>query len=91
MVLRFARAEKPRALVAIDASHTYILAMGEKEIIERPGRPNKIVSRRERMRSRVWVCSNCGIVTTSPEPIHCPVLCARCGGIAFETANPRLQ
>ena len=77
--------------MAIDASHTYILAMDEKEIIELLGQPNKIVSRRERMRSRVWLCSKCGIVTTSPEPIHCPALCARCGGIFFETAEPQLQ
>jgi hypothetical protein len=62
--------------------------MDEKEVIERP---DKIVSLRERMRSRGWVCSSCGNLTTAAEPIPVPAPCERCREIAFETTDPRPQ
>ena len=36
-----------------------ILAMDEKDIIERLGPPDNIIGRSERTRSRVWLCSSC--------------------------------
>jgi hypothetical protein len=58
--------------------------MDEKDVIDRLGPPDEIVSREDRMRSRAWVCSTCRKLVTSPTPIPVPAPCSLCHGIAFE-------
>ena len=65
----------------------YSCEMDEKDVIERLGPPDEIKSRKDRMRSRGWVCSTCREVTTTPEPHPLPAPCVRCGGIFFETVR----
>jgi hypothetical protein len=59
----------------------------ERDAIERLGRPDEIVGREDRMRSRSWLCSTCRTVTTTAEPLPIPAPCAKCGGIFFETVE----
>jgi hypothetical protein len=47
------------------------------------------MGRRERINSRAWVCSTCREVVTSLQPVPVPAPCAKCGGIAFEAAEPQ--
>jgi hypothetical protein len=61
--------------------------MDEHDVIDRLGPPDKIVSRKDRMRSCAWVCSTCREVVTSSAPIPVPAPCIRCSGIAFETVE----
>jgi rubrerythrin len=78
-------------VVARTGQKPYILAMDDKDVLERLGPPNKITGRGERMRNRVWVCSRCKLTLTNVEPIPAPPLCPVCGGIAFEPVEHRLQ
>jgi hypothetical protein len=87
IVARFAAPGKPRGLVAVNADLTYILSMNEKDVVERLGRPDEIVGREDRMRSRSWLCSTCRAVTTTVEPVPNPAPCAKCGGIFFEAVE----
>jgi len=48
------------------------------------GEPDEIVSRDRRMRGAKWICSSCGAITRSEQPIPVPAPCIRCGGIAFK-------
>jgi hypothetical protein len=65
--------------------------MDKRDVIERLGRPDRIIGRKERMRSRAWVCSNCREVVARPDPIPVPAPCVRCGGIAFEVVEDEPQ
>jgi hypothetical protein len=65
--------------------------MDEKDVVDRLGPPDQVVSRAERMRSHAWVCSTCRQAVTSPTPIPVPAPCPRCGGMAFETVRTELQ
>ena len=53
--------------------------------------PARRVSRKDRLHSRAWQCSSCGRTVEHANPISAPAPCPRCGGIAFETVDPRLQ
>jgi hypothetical protein len=87
-VARFAAPGKPRGLVAGPRHFTYILGMKtERDVIKRLGRPDEIVGREDRMRSRSWLCSTCRTVSTNAEPLPCPAPCVKCGGIFFETVE----
>jgi hypothetical protein len=70
--------------VACRAGDAYILVMNERDVVERLGPPDEIIGRKDRMRSRAWLCSTCRETVTSPEPIPIPAPCPRCGGVAFE-------
>lgn len=59
--------------------------MKEREIIERLGPPDKIVTDNGRLRGRMWMCSTCGEMLRSPERIPVPAPCKHCGAIAFES------
>jgi hypothetical protein len=59
-------------------------AMDEKQIRQLLGPPNKIVRLKDRQRGRSWLCSTCGAVTVSVEPIPIPAPCKECGGRFFE-------
>jgi len=61
--------------------------MSEKQITNRMGLPDRVVTRAQRLRSRTWMCSNCGDLTKADEPIPAPSLCAKCGRILFETVD----
>jgi hypothetical protein len=50
------------------------------------GEPDEVVTRSERMTSRIWVCSSCSEMVTSDEPVPAPSPCSFCGGIAFRKA-----
>jgi len=78
---------KPRSLLAQARARRYISGMGEKQIINRMGLPDRVVTRAERLRSRAWMCSNCGDLTKADEPIPVPSPCAKCGRILFETVD----
>ena len=82
---------KPLGMVVDTLPLPLHLVMDEKEVVERLGRPDKIVGRRERMRSRAWVCSTCreGVISPGSAPVPAP--CARCGGIAFEVVEVEPQ
>jgi rubrerythrin len=84
---RFAPARKPREVVVVGAGRNYIWTMDEKDIIERLGPPDKIVSLKERLRGRQWQCSRCGLTVENDKPIPVPAPCPLCGGIAFEAID----
>jgi hypothetical protein len=53
--------------------------------------PDEIVSRKDRMLSRAWVCATCHKLVTGPTPIPVPAPCSFCGGIAFEKVGTEPQ
>ena len=53
------RPDPGSALLAHWRDHIYILSMNEKDVMARLGPPDEIVGRKDRMRSRGWVCSTC--------------------------------
>jgi hypothetical protein len=61
--------------------------MDEKQVRERVGPADEIMGRSDRMRSRLWVCSSCGEVVITGEPITVPAPCKHCGGIAFKVPS----
>jgi hypothetical protein len=65
----------------------YISGMSKKQITNRMGLPDRIVTRAERLLSRAWMCSNCGDLTKADEPIPVPPPCAKCGRILFESVD----
>jgi rubrerythrin len=81
---------KPRGVVGAGASQRYILAMDEEETkaaLDRMLGPGRRIGRRERLKSRAWMCSSCKLTITNDTPIAIPAPCPVCGGIAFETAE----
>jgi hypothetical protein len=75
MLPRFARAGKPRGVVATGAGRAYIWPMDEKEVTRRLGQPDKIIGRAERMRSLGWVCSTYRSATANVVPMPRPAPC----------------
>ena len=73
--------------MACQAGDAYILLMDERDVVDRLGPPDEIVGRKDRMRSRAWVCSTCTAVVRSKEPIPIPAPCPVCRGIVFETVR----
>ena len=61
--------------------------MSEKQTTNRMGLPDRVVTRAQRLRSRTWMCSNCGDLTKADEPIPAPSPCVKCGRILFETVD----
>jgi hypothetical protein len=61
--------------------------MDEHDVRKLLGEPDEIISRKERMLSRVWLCSSCNAVTHTGEPIPTPAPCIQCGGIAFKVPS----
>jgi hypothetical protein len=53
--------------------------------------PARIVSLKDRLRSRAWVCSSCKHTMTSDTPIPVQAPCSKCGGLAFEMVDQPLQ
>ena len=73
-------------LPRVRSCHTHHL-MDKKWITNRHGLPDRAVRLREQMRSRKWMCSNCGELTTASEPIPAPAPCGKCGRVLFETVE----
>jgi predicted Zn-ribbon and HTH transcriptional regulator len=84
---RFAPAATPRGVVAIGDGRNYIWVMDEKDIIERLGPPDRVVDLKERLRSREWQCSRCGLTVENDKPIPVPAPCPLCGSVAFEAVG----
>jgi hypothetical protein len=61
--------------------------MDEHDVRKLLGERDEIISRKDRMRSRVWRCSSSKAVTHSGEPILTPAPCIQCGGIAFKVPS----
>jgi hypothetical protein len=61
--------------------------MSKKQITNRMGLPDRVVTRAERLLSRAWMCSNCGDLTKADEPFPVPPPCAKCGRILFESVD----
>jgi hypothetical protein len=80
------RARRPRLVAQADASR-YISGISKKQITNRMGLPDRVVTRAERLLSRAWMCSNCGDLTEADEPIPVPPPCAKCGRILFESMD----
>ena len=78
---------RPRLVAQADACR-YISGMSTKQITNRMGLPDRVVTRAERLLSRAWMCSNCGDLTKSDEPVPVPPPCAKCGRILFESVDP---
>jgi len=63
--------------------------MDEDGVRKLLGPPAEIVGREDRMRSSKWLCSSCGAITHSEQPIQIPAPCIRCGGVAFRAIGTR--
>jgi len=63
--------------------------MDEDDVRKLLGAPAEIVRRKDRMTSTKWLCSSCGAVTHSEQPIHVPAPCIGCGGVAFRAIGTR--
>jgi hypothetical protein len=61
--------------------------MSEKQITNRMGLPDRVVTRAQRLCSRTWMCSNCGDLMKADEPIPAPSPWAKCERILFETVD----
>jgi len=44
----------------------------------------KKVSKKNRLKSKGWICSKCRMIFIGREKVINPAPCIRCGGIAFE-------
>ena len=51
------------------------------------GEPSEVVTKDERMTSRIWMCTSCSEMVVSEDPRPVPASCTRCGGIAFKKAG----
>lgn len=60
--------------------------MTASDVVAELGPPAKI-TRGTGMTALEWKCSTCVEHITSPQPIHIPAPCPRCGGIAFENVR----
>lgn len=58
--------------------------MNKLDVIDKLGMPDKIIPRSQMMRSAAWLCSTCGRVHRSDEPVPPPAPCTECKGIFFE-------
>ena len=65
--------------------------MRKKQITNRMGLPDRVVTRTERLLNRAWMCYNCGDLTKADEPIPAPPSCAKCGRILFESVDLPLK
>ena len=74
--------ENMHCCMAVDASccqgsepATTSCGMDENDVRKLLGEPDEIVSSKDRKRSRIWVCSDCGAVTHTEQPINSPSPC----------------
>jgi hypothetical protein len=63
----------------------------KKSVIKHLGRPHRIITAKERLRSRTWKCSTCKAITMAASPIPVPAPYPVCGSIAFETIDASLM